>query len=197
VILSGLLALVLGALYVFAQDLPLSAQRSASFLPGIQVEQSAKNDAMGTWECRKILRKIGLEMAPQYFWVGRGFSHSGKGDFSMISDPTGITMHVNMGRFYNGFVGLLVNVGGFGTLFMLVFLTSGLVLSGRIMQHLRAHGCNDLFSLMCSVVSAQWAANTVAFLFLHGDSEWAMKTFSLQAGLLLACDFHLKNRLKA
>jgi hypothetical protein len=32
---------------------------------------------------------------------------------------------------------------------------------------------------------------------LHGDSEWAMKTFSLQAGVLLVCHYHLNKRLTA
>jgi len=34
------------------------------------------------------------------------------------------------------------------------------------------------------------------FIALHGDSEYAMKTFSLQAGLLITCQYMLRDRLR-
>jgi hypothetical protein len=43
-------------------------------------------------------------------------------------------------------------------------------------------------------VSSLWLANLIAFLFLHGDSEFAMQTFSLQAGTLLVCRHLLRQR---
>jgi hypothetical protein len=101
---------------------------------------------------------------------------------------------VAIGRFYNGVVGLLVNTGIFGTAFMLLFLGAGTVLALKIMLLLRAHGCEDNFERVCSVVSGLWMANVIAFLFLHGDSEYAMKTFSLHAGMLLTCYHLLKRR---
>ena len=39
-------------------------------------------------------------------------------------------------------------------------------------------------------------ANVIAFIVLHGDSEYAMKTFSLQAGLLVVCHYMLRDRLR-
>jgi hypothetical protein len=67
----------------------------------------------------------------------------------------------------------------------------------RILQFLRLHGCQDDFERMCKLVAGLWIANTFAFLFLHGDSEFAMKTFSLQGGIIVACYEHLKARLRA
>ncbi|MBI4325298.1 MAG: hypothetical protein HY674_08550 [Chloroflexi bacterium] len=185
------------AAYSLADRLPLAAQRAISFFPGIEVSQNAKQDASSTLEMRRVLRKLGMEMSRDYFWVGRGFGQSAMGDYSLKWDPTGVTTHLNQGKFYNGFVGLMVNTGVFGTFFMLLILGSGSVLAWRIMRHLRSYGCADTFSRVCSLVTSLWTGNAVAFLFLHGDSEFAMKTFSLQAGMLLACHACLKERLTA
>lgn len=188
------LILFLIPIYVFAPVLPLAVQRAVSYLPGIDTQEQAKDDAGATLETRRILRKIGMDMAPEYFWMGRGFGQSAQGDFSFEWDPTAIQFHINQGKFYNGVIGLLVNTGVFGTVFMLLFLSSGTLLAFRIMRSLRATGCADDFQRVCCVLAGLWMANVIAFLFLHGDSEYAMKTFSLQAGILLACDYHLRQR---
>jgi len=191
---GGGLLTVLVFLYAFADQSPQALQRSISFLPGIHLDAMAQADAAATIKVRQDLIRIGLEMAPRYFWVGRGFARF-LDDYSNLWDRTGIMFHLNQGVFYNGFVGLLVNTGIFGTVFMLIFLFAVTRQAWGIMQHLRTYGCEDTFARLCSVVSALWMANVLAFLFLHGDSEWAMKTFSLQAGVVLVCRLLLRKRL--
>ena len=193
---AGAISLMsLGFAYGFGDRLPLAAQRAISFLPGIRVQNEARQEADATWEMRRIMRSVGMKLAPEYFWFGRGFGQSSR-DYSSLWDPTGVSSHVYIGRFYNGFVGLLVNTGILGTCFMLIFLSSGTVLAWKMMQVLRVLGCGSSFLRMCSVVTALWLANVIAFLFMHGDSEWAMKTFSLQAGMLISCRHHLKQMIK-
>lgn len=186
VIGATVLILCLMFAYGFAERMPLSGQRALSMLPGINIDKHAKSDGDGTLETRRILRKIGMNMMPDYFWMGRGFGQSST-DYSWMWDPTTITTHVNQGRFYNGFIGLMVNTGVFGTAFMLIFLGGGTALALRVIHFLRRYGCHDAFARMSSVVAGLWMTSTIAFLFLHGDSEYAMKTFSLVAGLLIAC----------
>ena len=135
-------------------------------------------------------------MMPQYLWVGRGFGQSGFGDHSLQWDPTAITYHINQGRFYNGFIGLMVNTGLIGTCFMLLFLLAGSVVATKVILHLRKHGVDDDFSRVSCIIACLWMANVVAFIALHGDSEHAMKTFSLQAGLLITCQYMLRDRLR-
>jgi hypothetical protein len=135
-------------------------------------------------------------MMSQYLWVGRGFGQSGFGDHSLQWDPTAITYHINQGRFYNGFIGLMVNTGLVGTCFMLLFLLAGSVVAIKVIFHLREHGVDDEFSRVSCIVACLWMANVVAFIVLHGDSEYAMKTFSLQAGLLIVCQYMLRDRLR-
>jgi len=74
---------------------------------------------------------------------------------------------------------------------------AGSKLAWGIVRHLRAYGCADNFARVCCIVAGLWLASVLAFLFLHGDSEFAMKTFSLQAGVLLICHYHLSKRLIA
>jgi hypothetical protein len=197
--MTGSLVLALGLTisYGFAERMPLAAQRALSVLPGITVHRDARLDGLSTMETRRILREEGFKMMPQYLWVGRGFGQSGFGDHSLRWDPTAITYHINQGRFYNGFIGLMVNTGLFGTCFMLLFLLGGSVVAIKVIFHLREHGVDDEFSRVSCIVACLWMANVIAFLALHGDSEYAMKTFSLQAGLLITCQYMLRDRLRA
>jgi len=181
--------------YTFARDLPLTVQRALSVLPGINIDNQAFVDGAATLETRRLLRQVGMQMIPEYLWMGRGFGLSSAVDYSALWDPTGVTMHVNGGKFYNAYVGLMVNMGLFGTLFMLMFLVSGSMVALRIVFHLRRHGCGDPFLRLCSVVASLWMAHVVGFLFIHGDAEFAMKNFSFEVGILLVCDHLLKQRL--
>jgi O-antigen ligase len=194
---AGAAGLLLAGVYGFSERLPLTVQRAISVLPGIRIDHQARADGASTLETRSLLRKIGWEMIPDYVWLGRGFGQSSLTDYSSYWDPTMVTWHVNQGRFYNGIIGLMVNTGVFGTAFMLLFLATGTLLAWRIMALLRRQGCHDSFARMCSVVASLWMANAIAFILIHGDSEFAMKTFSLQAGLLLACHLHLQRRRAA
>jgi len=196
--MAGILVLALGLTisYGFAERMPLAAQRALSVLPGITVHRDARLDGMSTMETRRMLRGEGLKMIPEYMWMGRGFGQSGFGDHSLQWDPSAITYHINQGRFFNGFIGLMVNTGLFGTCFMLLFLLAGTVVAVKVIFHLREHGVEDDFSRVSCIVSCLWMANVVAFIALHGDSEYAMKTFSLQAGLLVACQYMLRERLR-
>jgi hypothetical protein len=55
-------------------------------------------------------------------------------------------------------------------------------------------GVPDPFSRLCCVLAAQWVGGVIIFLFLHGDSEFAMRSFSLQAALLMCCEYNLRNQ---
>jgi hypothetical protein len=195
-IIAGMTFILVGYILAiaFAQKMPMAAQRALSFLPLVEVHHQAEYDAASTLETRRILRGIGMKMIPDYLWLGRGFGQDALGDYSLFWDPTQVQYHVDQGRFFNGMVGLLVNTGLAGTLMMLLFLFSGTLLAFKVMKILREFGCEDDFSRIASIITGLWMANAIGFILLHGDSEYAMKTFSLQAGLLLICHYHLEKR---
>jgi len=181
--------------YGLAHRMPLAAQRAVAFLPGISIENTARADAVGTMTVRRTMFRIGMQMIPEYFWVGRGFARY-LDEYSRLYDPTGTMAHINQGVFYNGFVGLMVNTGVFGTAGMLLFIFGGTRVCWQIIRHLRTYGCEDIFSRACSVTAGIWMGSVISFIFLHGDSEYAMKTFSLQAGVLILSHRLLRQRLE-
>lgn len=193
--LVSVVALLLGLFiaYGYADQMPLAAQRALSILPGIDVRSEARSDALATLDTRKMLRELGWRMVPEYMWVGRGFGQPGT-DYSLYWDSSSLSFHLNQGRFFNGFIGLLVNTGLFGTTFMLTFLLVGSKLAFEIIARIRRNQYEDTFSRVATVLASLWVANVTSFLFLHGDSEYAAKTFSLQAGLLLTCNRLLAKR---
>jgi hypothetical protein len=194
--IAAVLIVSFALLHVGAERMPLAFQRAISFVPGVPIATQAQADAASTVSMRTALIQVGLQLIPVYFWIGRGFARFSDDPFAQW-EPTGMTAHVNQGVFYNGFIGLMVNTGLFGTIFMLVFLVATSACAWRIMQHLRQQGCEDNFSRVACIAASLWFANVIGFLLLHGDSEFAMKTFSMQAGLLLVCDSLLRRRLTA
>lgn len=174
--------------YQFSREFSLPLQRTLSILPGINVDSIARNDGQATFDGRIQMRSVGWQVAPNYLWIGRGFGFNYNVVPSPEYDPYGyIREYLEMGRFYNGFIGLLVNTGIPGLTFCSLFLLgiSGLAL--KVLRHLRRHGCADNLARLSCLLAASWLANVIFFYFMHGDSEFALRTFALQAGMLMAC----------
>ncbi|MSU36548.1 MAG: hypothetical protein EXS36_15905 [Pedosphaera sp.] len=192
VVASLVTALTLICLYTFAGNLPFAAQRAVSVLPGIQVSRVARDDGDVTWRGRQELRRLGWEMAPSYRLLGRGFRKNeslggGYDPFAGVREPD---------TFFNGFIGLLVNTGLPGTISMMLFLSAGSFCSLRIIRMLRTLPAYDAFARLCSVISAHFIASTLIFIFLHGDSEFALRSFALPAGMLMVAEYRLRLRLQ-
>ena len=54
-----------------------------------------------------------------------------------------------------------------------------------------------VFLRVCNIRFDCWMTGLLPFVFLHADSEYASKPFSVQESLLLACDYHLERRLNS
>lgn len=192
VVTSLVTAVTLIGLYTFAGSLPLAAQRAVSVLPGIEISRIARDDGDVTWRGRQELRRLGWEMAPSYRLLGRGFRKNeslggGYDPFAGVREPD---------TFFNGFIGLLVNTGLPGTFSMLLFLTAGCFSSLRIVRMLRTLPSYDSFARLCSVISAHFVASTLIFIFLHGDSEFGLRSFALPAGMLMVAEYRLRLRIR-
>jgi hypothetical protein len=193
IVVSATLGLVTAFLFVFADRLPLAAQRAISLIPGIQVSRIARDDGDVTWQGRKDLRRLGWELAPQYRWLGRGFR---KNEFIGGNYDPYIAMR-DPDTFFNGFVGLMVNTGVPGTSAMIIVILAGTACAWRVIRLVRRIGPRDNFVRLSSVLAAHWMATAVIFVFLHGDSEFALRVFALPAALLMACEMHLRRRVNA
>jgi O-antigen ligase len=191
VVIAGLIYLVVAT---NIREMPLSVQRSLSVVPGLQVDRQASDDGQATLEGRRAVRKAGLEASKDYRWLGRGF---GKPQVLMGEQTDMTQLLVEVGIFYNGTVGLLVNTGIPGTVAMFSFLGAGTWLAIRNLRHIRRYGAGDRFSRLGCVLSSLWIGQVFSFVFLHGDSEFAMRTFGLEAGMLLLCDHNFSLRISA
>ncbi|MEI6342308.1 MAG: hypothetical protein WCR07_10150 [Verrucomicrobiota bacterium] len=199
VFVSSLMALVLLLAYALGPELPLSAQRALSVLPGIQLDPVAVADAQKTYEGRVVMREVGIQLIPDFLWRGRGFGQSTDTvPLMMAQDPYGtIAEHVEYGRFYNGPVGLMVNTGLPGTVCLMGVILAGSMLAMRTLLHVRRHGAEDVFLRLACANAAYWLMKVGIFVFIHGDSEYALNTFGLHLGMVMAVDYALSLRERA
>ncbi len=191
----GVLVIALAFCYLFTDSLPLTTQRAISFLPGIRVNSLSQLDADNTATVRVQLFKTGLDWMPRYLWVGRGFHRWNP--FKNVKDhPLYATMNflADQGLFACGPLGLMVDTGLPGCVFMFMVLFGGSLAAGRVMGHLRRHGYEDRFALACGIVAAGWFSNLIEFIFIQGNAESAMKDFGLPCGVLMMCDLLLRQR---
>ncbi|MBL9175626.1 MAG: hypothetical protein JNL10_18940 [Verrucomicrobiales bacterium] len=193
VVASVFLAVSYFVAFSYVRDLPLSAQRALSIIPGLRVDRMADEDGRATFEGRITIRKIGWQLSKQYRWIGRGFGKMSDLDPAQYRFDMAY-MHVDNGIFYNGTIGLLVNTGLPGTVFLFMLLAGGSVLAYRITARIRRDGAEDEFVRLAGLTAALWTANVLSFVILHGDAETALRAFALPAGLMIACDWHMRRR---
>lgn len=193
------LLFLLGLVFVYAigSQLPLAAQRTLAVLPGIKLDSVAVEDARSTLDGRITMREIGIRLIPYYLWRGRGFGPASEPVPYQGHDPYGIiTEHVNLGRFYNGPIGLLVNTGIPGVVCLMGFIFATTGIAFRTLFYIRRQGAEDTFLRFACVNSSLWVVHVAVFIFLHGDAEFAMNTFGLHSGIVIASDWAIRGREK-
>ena len=190
--LGLILAVLYILLFIFSLDLPLSSQRTLSVIPGIPISPVASYDAWITANGRRMVRDAGWEESKKYRWLGRGFSKQSVSQ-EFYHDPT--YAFVDEGIFYNGTVGTLVNLGIPGAVVLILFLFGGSRAAFRIIRYVRKEKTSDNFSRLACVIAGAWFGQLVSFIFLHGDSEFTMRTFALPAAILVVCDYRLTLRI--
>ncbi len=183
-------------LRVYVQELPLAAQRALSPIPGMEVDRMARADGDATMDGRSQLRKAGWEASKDYRWLGRGFGKNQETSLYFYRYDMAYYF-VDNGTFFNGTIGLLVNTGVPGIFFFFIVLGSGTATMFRILSHIRTVGAEDTFLRTSCVLAGLWAAQAGSFVFLHGDSEYALRTFALHASMLMACDWRIQVRKRA
>jgi hypothetical protein len=134
---AALLALVLAgaALVPFAQKLPLSVQRSVSFLP-VEIDPVARASAESSWQWRMEIWKVLWSEVPRYFWIGKGYAISPTDLYfadegtrrGMASDYEGALV---AGDYHSGPLSVLIPFGIFGVIAFVWFLIAGVRLLYR------------------------------------------------------------------
>ncbi|MEO6034878.1 MAG: O-antigen ligase family protein [Verrucomicrobiota bacterium] len=124
IILSVLSAAIILPL---ADKLPLSMQRSLSFLP-IEVDPIARADAEGSSQWRFTIWRRVLPEVPQYLFLGKGYAISSR-DLSIMIGAAGIdTMEIATlaGDYHNGPLSLIMPLGIWGVIGFVWFIIASL-----------------------------------------------------------------------
>lgn len=185
-------SLLLGAslllAYSGAKELPLAAQRALSALPGIELNPIAYEDGRSTLIGRAVMRTVAFELMPRFWLVGRGLQYVVNLPREVTGYERSVRENIEIGRFYNGLIGLAVNTGAPGTICFAIMLAGGTSVAIQILRRFRRYGMRDRFERMCGLVACMWITSTSYFCLLDGSSDFALTTFALPGALLLA--FH-------
>ena len=179
-------ALLLGAGVVgFAERLPMSVQRSLSFLP-IQVHPTARQDAQGTLDWRLQMWRVVLPEVPQYLWLGKGYTFSGT-DYLLMQESirrgmfTAYEDTLVSGNYHNGLLTLIIPFGLPGTVAFVAFICA----SWRVLRRNYLHGSPQLQRVNTFLI-AYFTARLIFYTFFYGQFDLDLMVFTGVVGLSIS-----------
>jgi O-antigen ligase len=169
----------------FMDKMPLSIQRSFSFLP-IELDPMVENDAEGTTIWRLTVWKAVWPDVPKYLVKGKGFAYNGT-DFYLSEqavmrgqygahEPTLIS-----GTYHNGWLTILIPFGIFGLITFLWFCGAAL----RVIYNNYRFGAPSL-KLINTFLLAFFIARLAFYLTIYGEFELDLMLFTGLVGLSVA-----------
>ncbi len=190
----GLVAgIVFSALILFSDQLPLSVQRSISFLP-VKVDAAAESDASGSTSWRLEIWRIVLPQVPDYLLVGKGLAYSG----SELTHAQAM-IDRNMFRAYEWAL-----VGGWyhnGPLSVIMFfgIPGVLAFGWFIVASIKLFHANYKWSppelrRLNTFLYALFLVRLVFFLLFYGQIELDLISFTSIVGLSVAVNRGIRRR---
>lgn len=129
-IFIGIMVLLGGLTISFVDKLPLSIQRTLSFLP-LDINPMAKADAMGTLDWRLQMWKIVVPEVPRYLLLGKGYGYDGT-DYLLTQESvrrgyyTSYEDTMISGNYHNGILTIIIPFGIWGMIGFLWCVGAGL-----------------------------------------------------------------------
>jgi hypothetical protein len=165
-----LLAALLAAsaiLVPFADRLPMSVQRTLSFLP-IELSAVARLDAQASTDWRLQMWSVLWPEIGRYFWVGKGYTASATDYYLALESfrrGLGAEYDVSLvaGDYHSGPLSVMIPFGIFGVLAFLWFLGASL----RVLYLNMRYG-EERFRTVNTGLFAIFLARTISFLFIFG-----------------------------
>ena len=182
----GLAAILGGAATLpFVSKLPLSIQRSLSFLP-VEVHPAVRANTESSTEWRIEMWKVLLPTVPQYFWIGKGYAIN-PSDLYLAEEAAkrGLAKDYEMsliaGDYHSGPLSVLIPFGIFGLLGFAAFLVAG----GRVMYRNYRYGDPALHRINVFLLG-YFIARVIFYLFLFGAFHSDLALFVGLIGLSIA-----------
>lgn len=166
----------------YAERLPLSMQRSLTFLP-VKVHPMARQDAEGSLQWRISMWKVVIQDVPQYLWLGKGYIFSSvdlflihesiQRGFFELYEETLVT-----GNYHNGLLTLVVPFGLPGAAAFGWFLFVG----WRVLRRNYLYGDADLKNINTFLI-AYFSARLFFYVFAYGQFDLDLMVFTGLIGL--------------
>jgi hypothetical protein len=186
---TKMLAIMLGLAAIFSvvlvgaiHKMPVSVQRTFSFLP-LDVDPIAKGDAVASTEWRMDMWRVLVDQIPTYFWLGKGY----------VIDPTdlyfadeavrrGIAKNYETaliaGDYHSGPLSTIIPMGIWGVIGFIWLAMAGLFVLYRNYKY----GDPEMARIN-TLLLAFFAARTVFFIFVFGAFNTELHTFTGILGL--------------
>jgi hypothetical protein len=159
---AGALILALTILVPTVGKLPLSVQRTLSFLP-LPIDQVVRADAQFSSDWRIRVWQEVLPIVPKYLLLGRGYGFQPDDiDFSGMFGGD-ISLVVSSGDYHSGPLSVIVPFGIWGVIGFLWFLAA----SAKYLYHNHRHGPPGLNSIN-TLLLAFFLAQIVQFFLIYG-----------------------------
>jgi O-antigen ligase len=179
-------ALVAGAILVpTARHLPVSVQRSLSFLP-LDVDPAARANAQNSLEWRLEMWRILVEQVPQYFWLGKGYAINPTDlYFAQEAYRRGLGKDYESalvsGDYHSGPLSVLIPFGIFGVIAFVWFL----VASFRLLYRNYVYS-DDNLRLLNTFLLSYFLARTIFYFVGFGGLYSDLPVFAGLVGLSIA-----------
>lgn len=179
-LMVGLLAV--GTTILFIDKMPLSVQRSLSFLP-IDVHQSAKSDALSTLDWRLEIWRIMVPEVPKHLLLGKGFSFSAV-DYALVQEGMSRGFYRSYedtlvtGNYHSGPLTIIIPFGIWGAIAFLWFCVGAL----KVLYLNYRNGEPEMASVN-SFLLTFFVARLVFFLIPYGQFDADMMLFTGAVGM--------------
>jgi hypothetical protein len=187
----GSLVLLCAIAIPLANKLPLSIQRSISFLP-IEVDPIARQSAETTSEWRLKLWQVAVTEVPKYFWLGKGLAMNAQ-EMEEVNDlvknhfMSGSEGIMLSGEYHNGPLTALIPFGIWGFIGWIWIVIAG----WRALVLNRRYGDPDLHKIN-TLLLAYYAVRTVLYFTIFGNLYTDFAIFLGIIGLSIALNHGIK-----
>jgi hypothetical protein len=168
----------------FADKLPLSIQRSLTFLPLNNLDEEAVMSAKGSTDWRLQMWSNVLPLVPQYLILGKGLGIDNR-DLAMMAggmkgeDSSAGAMLA--GDYHSGPLSLIIGFGIFGVIGFVWFLVAGF----RVLHKNYLYG-DPAYTRINRFLFVYFIVKIIAFIFIYGSFYSDMVIFVGPVGLSIA-----------
>ncbi|MDB6041136.1 MAG: O-Antigen ligase [Verrucomicrobiales bacterium] len=168
-----------------AERLPLSLQRTLTFLP-IKVDAAMRRNADATIEWRVEMWKLLVKQIPEYFWLGKGFAMDPTdmylaGEAAKRGHAEAFEGAIIAGDYHSGPLSVIIPLGIFGVIAFVWFLIAGY----RVLRRNYLYGDAEMQRANTLFISL-FMARLVFFVFFFGGFSSDLWTFTSLVGLSIS-----------